>query len=300
MSNLLPAQTIPPAGQPTLLLPPPPDLFARRGERLRGLSQPHTLGPWLNHLAAVCEIQQSALNALLTEQANGTGTKLSLAVPVEAATLGAVGVVYGMLLDKLAGAPVVQGNPAPAATPEALSQEALAVAVERCLLLAHAQTDAAGRTLTDVLVAAAMQVVWTAAARQADPAGMQPGNAEFCPVCASAAGGSIVLAGEGRGGLRYQQCCLCASRWNVVRAHCTLCEEGSTVHYLSLEGENAAIGAETCDHCHGYAKIFFQDKDRHVDPVADDLATLALDVLVGEEGFGRAAPNLFLCEGEAS
>lgn len=300
MPNLLPEQTITPAGQPTLLLPPPLDLFASRGERLHGLSPHHTLGPWLTHLAAVCEVQQSALNALLAEQAQGKGTRLSLAVPVEAATLEAVAAVYGMLLDKLADAPVAQGSPAPAAPPQALSQEELALAAERCLLLAHAQTDAAGRTPTDVLVAAAMQVVWTAAARQADPAGMQPGHADFCPVCASAAGGSIVLAGEGRGGLRYQQCCLCSSRWNVVRAHCTLCEEGSTVNYLSLEGENPAIGAETCEHCHGYAKIFFQDKDRHVDPVADDLATLALDVLVGEEGFGRGAPNLFLCEGDAA
>ena len=41
-------------------------------------------------------------------------------------------------------------------------------------------------------------------------------------------------------------------------------------------------------------KIAYQDKDPRVDPVADDLATLALDLLVDEAGFGRSGPNLLL------
>jgi FdhE protein len=70
------------------------------------------------------------------------------------------------------------------------------------------------------------------------------------------------------------------------------------VNYLGIEGGNQAVQAETCDECHGYIKTFFQDKDRQVDPVADDLASLALDVLVGEQGYSRGTPNLFLTEGE--
>ena len=34
-----------------------------------------------------------------------------------------------------------------------------------------------------------------------------------------------------------------------------------------------------------------------VDPVADDLATLALDILVDEAGYTRAGPNLLLVPG---
>lgn len=300
MPTLLPEQTITPAGQPKLLLLPSGDIFTRRKERFNKLSQHHSLAPWLHYLATVSEAQQTALETLSTEPFDWVDVTQPVQLPVTEAMLAKVAAVYAVLLVKVAGEASTGVDASATAHAQALPQDELRSAVERCLLLSQAQIDATGRDVTDVLVAAAMQVVWTALARQMTPSHLQAANSEYCPVCASVAVGSMVLAGEGRGGLRYQQCCLCSSRWNVVRAHCTLCDEGSTVHYLSLEGENAAIGAETCEHCHGYAKIFFQDKDPDVDPVADDLATLALDVLVGEEGFGRATPSLFLCEGEAS
>ena len=44
-----------------------------------------------------------------------------------------------------------------------------------------------------------------------------------------------------------------------------------SVAYQAIEGRSEAIKAETCDHCHSYRKIFYQDKDLHVEPVADDL-----------------------------
>ncbi|VVD97186.1 Protein FdhE [Pandoraea iniqua] len=52
--------------------------------------------------------------------------------------------------------------------------------------------------------------------------------------------------------------------------------------------------AESCDDCHSYRKIFYQDKDPFVEPVADDLASLALDVLMGEAGYARANGNPLL------
>ena len=55
--------------------------------------------------------------------------------------------------------------------------------------------------------------------------------------------------------------------------------------------------AEACDECKSYLKIVFQDKDPNVDPAADDLATLGLDVLVDEQGFGRSGPNLLFHPG---
>lgn len=54
------------------------------------------------------------------------------------------------------------------------------------------------------------------------------------------------------------------------------------------------IRAESCDDCQGYRKIFYQDKDPFVEPVADDLASLALDVLMGEAGYARANGNPLL------
>ena len=56
----------------------------------------------------------------------------------------------------------------------------------------------------------------------------------------------------------------------------------------------ADITAETCDECRGYVKIMQQHKEADVDPVADDVASLGLDLLVREEGYRRGAFNPFL------
>jgi FdhE protein len=56
------------------------------------------------------------------------------------------------------------------------------------------------------------------------------------------------------------------------------------------------VRAETCEACKSYLKIVYQEKGT-VDPVADDLATLALDILVDEAGYARSGPNLLLVPG---
>jgi hypothetical protein len=38
---------------------------------------------------------------------------------------------------------------------------------------------------------------------------------------------------------------------------------------------------------------------RALDPVADDLASFALDILMDEAGYGRSGPNLLLVPGDA-
>ena len=295
MSYLLPEQTISPTNTASPLLLPPPDIFTRRGDRFRHLAQGHHLGPWLNHLAAISEAQQAALDTLSSGPFDWFDTVQAADLANAPSVQTKVALVYQMLASQ-ATTESGANSPAPA---RRLSEDELKRSVARNLDLALGQTDGSEHDLNDLMVAAAMQVVWTAVAQQVTATDLNPANSELCPVCGSAAVGSIVLSGEGKAGLRFQQCCLCSTRWNVVRAHCTLCEDGSKVQYLSLENNNQAIAAETCEHCHGYAKISFQDKDLEVDPVADDLATLSLDVLVGEEGLGRAAPNLLLCEGEA-
>jgi FdhE protein len=54
------------------------------------------------------------------------------------------------------------------------------------------------------------------------------------------------------------------------------------------------VRAETCEQCRGYRKIMYQEHDTGVDPVADDLASLALDLLLGEQGYHRASGNPLL------
>ncbi|MET0226457.1 MAG: formate dehydrogenase accessory protein FdhE, partial [Dokdonella sp.] len=51
---------------------------------------------------------------------------------------------------------------------------------------------------------------------------------------------------------------------------------------------------ESCDVCHSYRKIVYQEKDPKVEPLADDLATLSLDLLLGESGYHRASGHPLL------
>ncbi len=197
--------------------------------------------------------------------------------------------IYRNLFSTMAGSPLAPQGAQP------LEGNALDAAGEVCLQLARGEIVAGTRGDQDYLIAAAMQVAWSAAASSAAAIEhVHGGTHKQCPHCNAEPVGGVVLAGEGKAGLRYLECCLCATRWHAVRAHCTLCDEGSVVNYLGLEGGNAAVQAECCDHCHGYVKTYFQDKDPDVDPIADDLASLMLDVLVGQEGYSRASPNLFL------
>jgi FdhE protein len=102
------------------------------------------------------------------------------------------------------------------------------------------------------------------------------------------------------GNLRYLHCALCNTEWNLVRVKCAACDATEGVSYRHLEteaGQGAgAVRAETCEACKSYLKIVYQEKGA-VDPVADDLATLALDILVDEAGYARSGPNLLLVPG---
>jgi FdhE protein len=128
--------------------------------------------------------------------------------------------------------------------------------------------------------------------------------ATICPVCGTRPVASIIRIGGAQANLRYLVCALCQSEWNMARVKCTSCESDKGVHYLSLaqdEGSDKAVDAvakaEACDECKTYLKIFDQDKDPLADACADDLATLALDVLVDEQGFVRSGPNLLFHPG---
>ncbi|MDO4905543.1 MAG: formate dehydrogenase accessory protein FdhE [Lautropia sp.] len=56
----------------------------------------------------------------------------------------------------------------------------------------------------------------------------------------------------------------------------------------------SACMAELCDNCGSYRKIFDLQKDHAIEALSDDLATLMLDILMGEENHARAGLNPFL------
>ncbi|MCL2872475.1 MAG: formate dehydrogenase accessory protein FdhE [Betaproteobacteria bacterium] len=112
----------------------------------------------------------------------------------------------------------------------------------------------------------------------------------LCPLCGNAPIASVVHPD----GLRYLHCRLCESEWHVVRALCSNCDSSRDIDYWSLENQFPAVKAESCGDCHSYLKILYQKDDKEVDAVADDLASLALDARLEDEGFSRSSINPFL------
>ncbi len=116
----------------------------------------------------------------------------------------------------------------------------------------------------------------------------------LCPCCgATPIGGVVGDVGEARS-VRYLHCSLCATAWNHVRAVCITCGGSRSLKLKSVEGDAGVAKAETCDECETYAKLFYAAKDPAVEPFADDLATLGLDLLVAEAGWSRHAQNPLL------
>lgn len=122
----------------------------------------------------------------------------------------------------------------------------------------------------------------------------EPGvERHLCPVCGSEPVASVITLGP-PDGLRYLHCNLCETQWHYVRAQCSNCEQSGKVEYWALNDKDAAVKTESCADCHSHLKVIYQNKDLSLDPVADDLASLALDALMEEKGFDRSTINPFL------
>jgi FdhE protein len=166
------------------------------------------------------------------------------------------------------------------------------------------------------LIGAALQVYWVRLVAQAaerfGPAIFdRPAPGSQCPCCASRPTVSVVRIGGLESGYRYLHCALCSAQWHLVRILCSHCLSTKGIHYEALDPVEAtgskaprerspvaAVRAECCDTCGHYLKILSMEKDPDLDPVADDLASIALDLLVSETGKTSAGINLMLLYGD--
>jgi FdhE protein len=147
-------------------------------------------------------------------------------------------------------------------------------------------------------IAAALQVYFTClAGRLPAPVLRLLEERSLCPCCGSTSSASLVTGAGQNPGARYLTCSLCSTAWNYSRAVCVTCGGSKTLAIRGIEGDSGVVKAETCDECGTYSKMAYQAKDMQADPYADDLATLGLDVMVGEAGWARHAPNLLLLVG---
>lgn len=306
---------------PFLHVPARGSVFAERQMRLRQLAQGHAMGDFLLFMADIARAQQARLAAGLSVPIPDAAALDRAAQrglpPLSAADWprdrGWQEVLQALVADLHAKAPdgVVSALDRLAAADEVFLErqaDALLTGVMAGLDLACAP-----------MVAAALQVYWThmvleVQARHAG--GGQPfgrlDDETICPCCGSRPTASITRTSGDSLGQRYLQCSLCGVQWHMVRIKCSHCLSTKALAYQSLDtadagddteglsrrAAQASIQAETCDDCGHYLKIMHTDRDPFVDAVADDLASITLDLLVSDTGKSRHGVNLMLLFGE--
>ncbi|TNG93836.1 formate dehydrogenase accessory protein FdhE [Pasteurellaceae bacterium USgator11] len=286
---------------PPLLFANPKNLYQRRAARLRKLSENHPLQDYLRFCANIADAQLD----LLQTAPIAADVRLS-AVKDNAALLAQQPLhwknwqrdpIWLELLQQLLQRIKPSANDAILATIEWLEKasaselNALANQLLRDNMLLN-QSDKA------IFLWAALSLYWTQLVQQIPhQAKTELGeNRQFCPVCGSAPVASTIQLGEVQG-TRYLHCSLCESEWHMVRVKCSNCEQGGKLNYWSLDSDQA-VKSESCDDCHSYLKVLYQDKNPEVEAVADDLASLFLDDEMEKMGYAKSAVNPFLFPSE--
>src|SRR5258706_4807283 len=270
------------------VLPNPSVLFLNRSKRLAALPPKHELEPSLKFLATLTRAQHDIL-ADLPEPALPPLDQITKALahgmpPVSRASFepdDVAALTVERLLARLASEPV------PEATATAISALREVTPAEGRQLILGALKDPSGEDdlARRVLLLAGLQVHFTRLATMLAANDLKPVADGACPVCGSAPMTSSVVGWPKAHNTRFCACSLCGTMWNVVRIKCVLCSSTGGIRYHEIEGKPDTIKGETCDTCHSYVKILYQVNDAALDPLADDVASLALDILLIGEGW---------------
>lgn len=292
---------------PRIRLPDRSHLFERRAARLSELAAQSPIGDYLGVLAAIATAQQACIeriNVRLPEPAEIARAREHRMPPLQATGYPRDAQWREALAAICASTAAAAGAPETLRTLCARLRDADADWLESQAGALLASRDADVDAAAAPFIAAALQVHWvalTAAFSNESVAALDvPG---VCPLCGSLPVASIVAALAPHTGYRYLHCALCATEWHMVRVHCSHCgASGKDIAYRYLEkdaarsGEHgpAALRAETCEQCHAYRKIVYQENDARVEPLADDVASIALDLLLAESGYHRVNANPLL------
>lgn len=292
---------------PRVFLPVRALVFSDRAARLKRLAQDSDLADYLGLMATLAQAQHTVLKDLSLSPVDAQ--RLDLAQkhgmpPLQATGGPRDGVWLTVLAALLAELRKHPGLAQPVVDvlrrlKDALQNDVPALEAQADALLAERE-DGVDAAMGPFLIAA-LQVVWTAMAcdfSEHDLPVVTPKG--VCPVCGSLPVASVVRVGGQADACRYLCCSLCSVQWHLVRVTCSHCDDTEDIAYHAIEGQPEGIKAESCDHCHTYRKIFYQDKVTDVDAVADDLASLMLDMLMGDAGYTRASGNPLLWQEAAA
>jgi FdhE protein len=282
---------------PFVRLPDPASLFLTRARRFAALAEGSQLQPYLLFLSALAEAQHEVQAGLplpdLPETAEIERASAFGMPPLDRGRIAMNPVFEATLTGVLA---LMRAVDMPSAAAEAMERVLRADAAEREALARNVLTDSipSDALAAHVFVAAGLQIHFARMASRLDAKLLTPVGDGVCPCCGGAPVASLIVGWPSASGARYCACPLCGVLWNYVRIRCTQCGSTKGISYPEVAGSDGTVKAETCDHCHAYVKVLYQDKEPSLDPVADDVASLALDLLMREGPYRRAAFNPFL------
>ena len=288
------------AEPPFAKLPDPATLFRLRAQRFAVLAQTHELAPYLHFMAGLAEAQHRANESSLPEPRMPGRAELDLArqhamPPIDRngfAEDPALAATFDRLFDLApqidmpdqARATLANVTRMDGAEREALGRAAFEMRLDPARLAEQA------------FLAAGMQVHAARLASRLDVKSLSPVGQGACPVCGGPPVASLVVGWQDAHGSRFVSCALCATLWHEVRVKCVCCGSTEGIRYREIEGGPGAdlVRAECCATCNSYVKIMLQHKDAALDPVADDVATVGLDMLLRDDATRRGAVNPFL------
>ncbi|HZT56429.1 MAG TPA: formate dehydrogenase accessory protein FdhE [Burkholderiaceae bacterium] len=288
---------------PRVRLPQPAVLFQERAARLAQLAEGSPIADYLRFAARLVQGQhRQAAQARAPEPLAEAAVRRSQAnsMPLwpasEALPPGWCDTLRALLAEFSADPAVPELLHPVLERLAAIDDDALGVLARQALADNIGREDLAAAPL----VMAALQVGFAVRAAALDVRSVPYTDpATVCPVCGSAPVASVLRIGGEAGGHRYLHCSLCATEWHMVRVKCSHCESTQGVRYQGVENADSKVSAqvvlaETCDACHTYRKLVNQEKDPYAEPLVDDLASLTLDLLMGETEFSRASGNPLL------
>ncbi|MCW6509401.1 formate dehydrogenase accessory protein FdhE [Lichenifustis flavocetrariae] len=284
---------------PFVLPPGPLRIFTRRADRFDILASTSKLAPYLNFLGALTRAQASLVATLPAlpppDAAQIERARAAAMPPIDRASL-ATAPDLATTFDRLFEAAATIEMPAAAA--QALSTTRQAEPGMLRAMTANVLADAIPRDslAPHLFVAAGIQVHAARCAAALDPSTLVPIAVGVCPACGGPPGVSVVVGFSGAEGARYAVCSCCSTSWNEVRVKCIACGSTQGIGYrdTSEPGTTATVKAEVCDHCHSWIKILYQNQNPSLDPVADDVASLGLDMLMRGTDYRAAGSNPFM------
>lgn len=285
------------AKPPFVRLPDPARLFADRAARFRALATGHQLEAYLRLLAGISQAQSDIQQGLPEPELPGADVlaraKEHKMPPLDRNAFNPDD-AFDATFDRLLGRVELLDMPQEAKA--ALVRVKAAERDARDMMIHNVLADAVPfEALAEhVFIAAPLQVHFARLAAKLDAKSLADVGTGVCPSCGGAPSTTMVVGWTGADGTRFCACSLCGTLWNYIRLQCTLCGSNKKMQYQEVEGSAGLIKAEICEECRGYVKMLYEQKNRELDPIADDVASLGLDLLVRELGFRRGGVNPYL------